>query len=1281
MQRELQCTQRTLETMANNHNLKIISFNINGVLNPIKRSKILSKMKKEKAQIVLLQETHLNSTEHEKLKRMGFSKVYYSSYKSGHRRGVAILISQRVTFEQLSEIKDKEGRYLLVSGKIEGVQITLLNVYAPPGSDVFFYRKMFDLMIEATGIVICGGDWNIRLNPKIDSSKESTQMSLHKKLKVLMSELGVMDLWRDFYPTNRDYTHYSHPHAVYSRIDYFFIFKRDRHRIHYCEIGNIDLSDHAPLLLSLEINNNPRNTLWKLNSSILNNLQFKTQMKEDIKLFLEENDNGEVGPEIIWDTLKAVVRGKIISFCAGKKKERQLRLSELNRELKELETKHKKEPKLSLTLKLKEIRNKINILYSQEIEKKMLYTKQKYYESGSKFLKLLAWKLQKQQVDNSIYKIRNLDSKTLSYKQNEIQMTFQNYYKRLYTQPHLEDEQRIGQFLESLNLPTLSEDQNIKLISEITEEELNNAISRLKPNKSPGPDGFSTEWYRTFRSELVPTLLQTFNIALKDGKIPPTWRQATISVIPKEGKDRLDCGSYRPISVLNTDYKLYTSILAKRVEMILPKLIHTDQTGFIFQRQTHDNIRRSLHILSHIRENKLQALLVSLDAEKAFDSVSWRFLYKVLERFGFHEKFIKGISTLYNNPTARIKINGYLSDTIKLERGTRQGCGMSPLLFALYIEPLAQWIRQSDSIKGISINGDHHKTALYADDVLVYLSDPSNSFPELIKLLDTYGKFAGYKLNVQKTQILTLNYTPPKQLQDKFHLKWNQTILKYLGVLLPKEISTLANINYDPLVTKIKSDIQRWNSNPLMSLTQRIESVKMNILPRLLFLFQALPTEISTKQFSEWDRILSRFIWQGKKPRVRFKTLQLSKREGGMAVPHLKDYFYSAQIRPLMNLCNPGYGARWKDIELTLFKDPPIHAVLGNKDLRTFINSVQNPWIKFQLKIWNSVREEYKLQDNLRIIRWCAYDPDFKPNQLDPRFKNWIAKGITTFYSITDKGQLKDFQALKGKYTLEKQDFYRYLQIRSYFDHSVKDYLLDMDDPVLKEVLGAYSSELNKGIISRLYKGFMKKKSHSTEYVKNKWETEGNFVISKEEWYSCCDFQWKCTNSYTWKEFGWKCLIRFFITPKQKAHFTGGDSKCWRLCGNQDASHWHIFWECPVIRNFWLKIHKTLEDIFDTRIPFQFSTFILGKVDFHPGYFNKYLFGVLISASKKTVTRHWLLPDSLSIEEWADIVNEIYIMEKITFSLRLQMDRFKKLWSEWVYYAQQSQANFMELTN
>lgn len=217
--------------------------------------------------------------------------------------------------------------------------------------------------------------------------------------------------------------------------------------------------------------------------------------------------------------------------------------------------------------------------------------------------------MQKQQIERSIYKIRDLNSKNTLHKQHEIQKTFENYYELLYTQPHLKNAQQIEQFLDSINLPVVTEEQNKILTAEITETELVNAISNLKSNKSPGPDGFSSEWYKTFRSNLTPSLLQACNITIKEGKMPPSWNEAVISVLPKEGKDKLECGSYRPISILNVDYKLYTGILAKRLEKILPQLIHKDQTGFISQRQTYDNIRRSLHILNHIYQNKMEALL------------------------------------------------------------------------------------------------------------------------------------------------------------------------------------------------------------------------------------------------------------------------------------------------------------------------------------------------------------------------------------------------------------------------------------------------------------------------------------------------------------------------------------------------------------------------------------------------------------------------------------------------------------------------------------------------
>lgn len=128
----------------------------------------------DKADIVYLQETHLDNTEHKKLQKMGFTKVFFSSHKSKHKRGVAILISNRVSFEKMYEEKDEDGRYVLVRGMIEGSVFTLISVYIPPGSTFSFYKKIIELMItQSKGFLVCGGDLNIHLTPNLDISKQT----------------------------------------------------------------------------------------------------------------------------------------------------------------------------------------------------------------------------------------------------------------------------------------------------------------------------------------------------------------------------------------------------------------------------------------------------------------------------------------------------------------------------------------------------------------------------------------------------------------------------------------------------------------------------------------------------------------------------------------------------------------------------------------------------------------------------------------------------------------------------------------------------------------------------------------------------------------------------------------------------------------------------------------------------------------------------------------------------------------------------------------------------
>ena len=146
---------------------------------------------------------------------------------------------------------------------------------------------------------------------------------------------------------------------------------------------------------------------------------------------------------------------------------------------------------------------------------------------------------------------------SIESKQEQIQETFESFFKRLYSRTVEVQEDQIDSFLETLDLPAMTKEQNKALSKEITPEELTEAINRLKTNKSPGSDDFTTEWNKAFKVELLPILLTTCNLALKKAETPPSWKEAIITLMPKEGKDKTECGSYRPISILNVDYHIY----------------------------------------------------------------------------------------------------------------------------------------------------------------------------------------------------------------------------------------------------------------------------------------------------------------------------------------------------------------------------------------------------------------------------------------------------------------------------------------------------------------------------------------------------------------------------------------------------------------------------------------------------------------------------------------------------------------------------------------------------
>lgn len=160
-----------------------------------------------------------------------------------------------------------------------------------------------------------------------------------------------------------------------------------------------------------------------------------------------------------------------------------------------------------------------------------------------------------------------------------------------------------------------------------------------------------------------------------------------------------------------------------------------------------------------LNRNKQEALLVSLDAEKAFDSLSWKFLQVTLQHIGIKGPFATAIRSLYSTPSTLVKLHSSSSTAFSIRNGTHQGCPLSPLLFAICIEPFAAHIRLHPDISGVSVATKQYKLALYADDVIFTITNPSTSLSNLISEIYNYSHLSGYKLNSNKTEILPLNVT------------------------------------------------------------------------------------------------------------------------------------------------------------------------------------------------------------------------------------------------------------------------------------------------------------------------------------------------------------------------------------------------------------------------------------------------------------------------------------------------------------------------------------------
>lgn len=234
---------------------------------------------------------------------------------------------------------------------------------------------------------------------------------------------------------------------------------------------------------------------------------------------------------------------------------------------------------------------------------------------------------------------------------------------------------------------SLNDDERNELIRPISEQEIKTVLECCSHKKTPGPDGLNYEFYLTHYDSFKFDLVETFNNYFNGTRRPPSsFTDGIITLIPKKGGNSLSLDDYRPISLLNCDYKLFTKIIPKRIENVLSKLIGKGQTACVGNMSCVDNLKDLRRILTKSCETKsFKGCLVSLDLNKAFDRVDHTYLWKVLEKFGFPSQLIDCLKVLYKNAKSRILINGFLTSEININCSVRQGCPLSMILFVLYI--------------------------------------------------------------------------------------------------------------------------------------------------------------------------------------------------------------------------------------------------------------------------------------------------------------------------------------------------------------------------------------------------------------------------------------------------------------------------------------------------------------------------------------------------------------------------------------------------------------------
>ncbi len=651
-----------------------------------------------------------------------FKNTFKSIHSPNTFAGVSIYFMDE-SFKLLNSVIDEKGRFIFatISSAISEHPISLLAVYAPGKANTRsqWLCKEFPYNLKAD--IICG-DFNISYEVKSRSQK---YYPIQDRLFVnWINSNDFIDCAINFKNCNPTF----YGTKSNSRIDRFYITNGLSNRIKEYKLITLPKRfDHRGILISLNetIKSSPKKQFIYssriskkyLSSEIIKCFSIHSHwpiIKNTISKSLPSNQLACLRDSKVMQTKSLILQNSINinEFCSLKR----------------------------------EIEAKISDLTQKHLSKRGLYLERTNEQPDKKLTALLKNNSKKY----NIIELKHPKTLKCSNNINEMLKFSTEYYSDLFKLKSSCDNcfnKFFGQPMEK----ALSQVNSSYISEKFTIYEIKKTIKFSKSHSSPGPDGLSNEFYKDF-SDLVVNPLNLFFNNLLDGKVgfPPQLKSGRVILLHKKG-DRSDLNNYRPITLLNNDYKILSAVINKRILSFLNSIISPEQQGFVPSR----SILHNPVILDFIMKTQSNYCIAFVDFSKAFDSVAHKAIFKSLFNFGFDSKSIKLIKMMIKNSSIDININGYISEQLKIHSGTKQGDPLSPTLFNLVIDHLS--IRLS-SLKGIQIGAKRFTHLFYADDLVIISSDPEDLKQGLL-ILKEFECASGLALNKNKSLVISTSPT------------------------------------------------------------------------------------------------------------------------------------------------------------------------------------------------------------------------------------------------------------------------------------------------------------------------------------------------------------------------------------------------------------------------------------------------------------------------------------------------------------------------------------------